>query len=71
MTDSLSAICSCGERVTVEHPRRGQSLYGTLAGHMARHEQVCASNNGQGWAFDHPHDVPEISQSQPSYRRLR
>ena len=65
MDRTLSATCTCGETVTVERPRRGQSLYGTLAGQMARHEQHCRSNRGSGWSFDHPGESVDVELTSP------
>lgn len=71
MSDDLAALCTCGESVSAPRPRQGQSLYGTLAFRMNQHESRCGSNNGTGWAFDHPFGVADLDahgNALPSYQ---
>lgn len=56
----LKATCPCGHTVEVSEPDGGQSLYGTLAWEMSRHEPCDNLRpRGKSWQFDH--DMPETS----------
>jgi hypothetical protein len=56
----LEATCPCGHTVSVSEPEGGQTLYGTVAWRMTRHEP-CRNLQPRGSSWQIDHGMPDTS----------